>query len=88
MHRIKGDCKWILRDLLAKNRLQDRINCERFTADNKISTTKGGPQFSLSMNMTQVIETVKGNPCKRRIQFEYTCSCHCHFQIHCKFVTV
>nr|POE68773.1 hypothetical protein CFP56_53915 [Quercus suber] len=38
---------------------QDR---ERFPADNKISTTKGGPQFSLSMNMTRVIETVKRNP--------------------------
>ena len=88
MHRITRGCKWILWDLLAENGLQDRINCERFPTDNKISTTKGGPQFSLSMNMTRVIEAVKGNPCKRCIQFEYTCSCRYHFQIHCKFVTV
>ena len=73
MHRITGDCKWIMRDFLVE-RLQDRID---FPADNKVSTTEGGPQFSLSMNMTREIETVKGNPCRRCIQFEYTCSCLC-----------
>ena len=87
MRRITGDCKWILWDLLAENRLQDRIVRDSQQITRSVPL-KGGPQFSLSMNMTQVIEAVKGNPCKRRIQFEYTCSCHCHFQIHFKFVTV
>ena len=61
---------------------------ERFPANNKVNTTKGGPQFSLSMNMTQAIETVKGNPYKRCIQFKYTCSCHCHCQFHCNGLAI
>ena len=87
MHRITGDCKHEGSSSREWATGQKQLY-ERFPANHKASTTKGGPQFSLSMNMTQAIETMKGNPCKKCIQFEYTCSCHCHCQFHCNGLTI